>query len=434
MSERIMIGTATVTGKDNLPYKVKIYLGNIVEMPDGSQQQLPESLYNEVLRKWEDKNAKKEETDEQVKYTADVPINSVPEEPEPENTPDVQCKTESEIASEQVVNIPDEPATEFHIQYLDPKTGTLSYTRPTYSEPAVQGISASPAEPVPENEDIEKTESTATEKLPEEKITKTEEEPRILSTKKSDDASSKPSRLFTSEDVATKKLKKKIKILTGAVVILFCAIVGIVFTAWYFNLLPMDLSMVFGNSIDKNTNDITEQISILQVNQEIPQGTVITEAMLSECLIPQQEYKQLNMTTYIASDGSTKADTLILASDINSVIGKFAAYDIPQGSYISVQDVSNQKVIAEKNYMEVEVDGQTVSVPVDGTTILNDTRVKIVALIDSDTQDGTIAIALGEFVLEDRTLKDIFDSAGQSILDKLASQTGNSSATQEPEE
>lgn len=191
---------------------------------------------------------------------------------------------------------------------------------------------------------------------------------------------------------------------------------------------PLGMNLIGGGNNPDSQVEATTDVTVLKAVKDIHNGDIITEDMLGEIVLSATEYNNLNNTTIVAANGSTSNSALVTAENIRRVTGKYATRDIKAGEYITISDFSNQKIIAEKTFIEVEIDGETVSIPIDNI-IGGDTSVKIVAIITSDNAEGSTAISLAEFMLKDRTLEDIFNSSGRSILQQLAqAQAGTNSA------
>lgn len=362
MSERILIGTGQATNQKGDIIDIKIYLGNVVELPDGSQTSLSDEQYAKVLERWNREQVKIEEVPVVKEDNIQDEKQLILETPGPDIHPE-------EKSSSRPINI----------QYFNEKSGTLSDTPPEKDDCNTEKAS-----------DIE---------------IKTDNNEEIISQK------------------SEKTDKKLINIFIAGFIILLLAGGYLVFKIIYPSLDNYALNGIA--STNPSPTVISEKI-IVKVTQDISQGDIFTGDMITDFKISEDEFDQMNAATYISADGKTTNSTLITAEKREDIIGKFATRNIPKGTYLTLQDYSSQKVIAEKTFVEVEVDGQTISVPVDATSLTGNTRVKIVALITTDNQDDTIAIALSEFILEDRTLSDIFDSAGQSILAQLAGQSSDS--------
>ncbi len=371
MSDRILIGTGQATNQKGEIIEIKIYLGNVVELPDGSQTSLSEEQYAMVLERW---------TREQVK------IEGAPKE-ENLKEPDDPLKGKKSVAEADIDNKSEEEnntSRPINIQYFDQKSGTLSETPPVIEDP--------PVEKEHSQEEIKHDEENINLEKPPKKTDK-----KLIN-------------LF----------------LTGFIFLLVVAgflLVKVIYPS-------LDGQVSAGTpTIEPSPVETTEQI-ILRATKDISQGDVFTEEMIVSYKISDEEFNQMNAATYISTDGTTTNSSLLTEDKSEDILGKFATRNIPEGTYLTHQDYSSQKVIAEKTFIEVEVDGQTVSVPVDGSALTGNTRVKIVALVTTDNQEETIAIALSEFILEDRSLTDIFDSAGQSILEQLAGQSSNDTTTE----
>ena len=356
MSYKILIGRAKAKNDKEEVVELKIYLGNIVELPDGTQTSLREDTYKKILEQWE------------TEHISIIP--PTPQTPEPVEETGVSIPSNESFDSEK----------------------TEDNTAITV-ESSNDDVDAMLAEIREEEEELSL-----------DHFSRTEKEEKDID--------------FEESRVLDKKSNRKFFVINLIVMILIIAATFIA-TPYISAYLENQSSDISSTHPLPTPEDITN-VCIIRVTQDIPQGEIITEEMITEHVIDIDEYTQLNNAVYVNADGSTSKGSLITSDKIEIVIGKFATRNISEGTYITSQDFSQQKIIAEKTFVEVEIDGQTVSVPVDKDFLTGDTRVKIVALITTDNNEETLAIALSEFVLEDRTLQDIFDSAGQSILDKLS--------------
>ena len=355
MSEKILIGKAKAKNDKDEVIELKIYLGNIVELPDRTLTSLREDTYKKILQQWE------------TEHITIIP----PESPKMENL--------------------DEPK-EITNDLEDPKNDTTEVSKDTVEISAPEVSLAATEEPQVEQHDPDNLG-----KINNEKLEHTEAKPK------------------------ESKKSKTIHIIINVVIILLTIVATYIATPYISDYVERNNSEIISTQ-PSPTPGTTDEISIVRSVIDISQGEVITEEMLTAYKISAEEYEQMNNAVYVGADGSTANGSLVLSDNMDNVVGKFATRNISKGTYITTQDYSTQKIIAEKTFIEVEIDGQTVSVPVDSDYLTGDTRVKIVALITSETNNETIAVALSELILEDRTLQDIFDSAGQSILDKLSAQ------------
>lgn len=95
-------------------------------------------------------------------------------------------------------------------------------------------------------------------------------------------------------------------------------------------------------------------------------------------------------------------------------------------------------MIADKTYVEATVNGEDGTYEVDADVLPGNTDIKIVAVITTDGAEP-VQILLSEMTLQDRSLESIFNSAGQDILEQLASEAQEDgeedrTVTEEPQE
>lgn len=175
---------------------------------------------------------------------------------------------------------------------------------------------------------------------------------------------------------------------------------------------------------DPNGTSLTEnERVIIKVTKDLKSGDVIKEEDIKGIIVSLDKYKLLSAATYISEDGTEKNVEVIPWGDRASVINKFANQDLTAGSYLTNLNVTSQKVVKDKYFVEVEYEGKTkvVQVNADGTGNTG-TRVELVAII---TKDGgePYSTTLAEMYLKDRELENLFDHAGVDILESLTSDT-----------
>ena len=110
---------------------------------------------------------------------------------------------------------------------------------------------------------------------------------------------------------------------------------------------------------------------------------------------------------------------MILWEDRSDVIGKYAARELSAGSILYDASVTTEHVVADKTYVDVEVDGEKKTYESKTDVMPGNTKIQIIALIQTDGSEPS-QVLLSEMTLQDRSLESIFDSAGQDILEMLS--------------
>lgn len=176
---------------------------------------------------------------------------------------------------------------------------------------------------------------------------------------------------------------------------------------------------VFTGLIPLGKEKKNNYIEVIRLNKDISRGEQITSADLDKSYISMEEYNRIASTVFIDESGEIHSSITVLYSNADRVAGKYATRNLQQDSYITNLDFTSQRVLEERTEIEIEIEGKLVSIPVEN--ILNgDTKIKIIALINSEQLPRQIALPLSEFVLADRSVQDILSGNGQSILEAIA--------------
>ena len=119
MSEKILIGKAKAKNDKEEIIELKIYLGNVVELPDGTLTSLREDTYKKILQQWESE------------HISIVP----PDSPKMENSETPEDTTsEMEAITEAIPDIEEpsaEMAVEENVQVSEVSTGEKDVTTTT---------------------------------------------------------------------------------------------------------------------------------------------------------------------------------------------------------------------------------------------------------------------------------------------------------------
>ena len=159
---------------------------------------------------------------------------------------------------------------------------------------------------------------------------------------------------------------------------------------------------------------------VVKVKVKIAQNEKIVEEDLEGTILSYEQYEKYNaLSTYIDKEGNRKTQTLILWEDRSDVIGKYAARELSAGSILYDASVTTEHVVADKTYVDVEVDGEKKTYESKTDVMPGNTKIQIIALIQTDGSEPS-QVLLSEMTLQDRSLESIFDSAGQDILEMLS--------------
>ena len=105
MSEKILIGKAKAKNDKEEIIELKIYLGNVVELPDGTLTSLREDTYKKILQQWESEHISIVPPDSPKMENSETPEDTTSEmEAITEAIPDID-EPSSEMAAEKNVQI-----------------------------------------------------------------------------------------------------------------------------------------------------------------------------------------------------------------------------------------------------------------------------------------------------------------------------------------
>lgn len=214
-------------------------------------------------------------------------------------------------------------------------------------------------------------------------------------------------------------LKRKTRALTGVIALLVILILG----GGYYVYSNNGFTPVAGNNNQAEqpdeSADVKDEYVVAKLAKDVPMSQAITADDVTGVIVSSEQYNKYNSQTYIASDGSSKYMNLILYDDVNDVIGKYAAADLKEGDLLYDTNVSNQHVVAEKTYVDATINGEDGTYEVDADSLKGNTDIKIVAVITTDGGEP-VQVLLSRMTLQDRSLENIFNAAGQDILEQLA--------------
>lgn len=204
-------------------------------------------------------------------------------------------------------------------------------------------------------------------------------------------------------------------------------------TAGYF-LMTRNSGPIYGSTGGQQgtTSQATSGHVVIKLVNDVAANDQITEDDLEGVILNDEQYAKYNqVSTYIDSKGETQAETLLLWENKDSVIGQYATRDLTKDSLLYDTSITKEHVIADKTYVDVDVDGETKTYETNTDVMPGSTKIQIVAIVQTDGAEPQ-QVLLSEMTLQDRSLQSIFDSAGQDVLEKLSG--GDSEDSQEDSE
>lgn len=193
----------------------------------------------------------------------------------------------------------------------------------------------------------------------------------------------------------------------------FVGLMGCVILALgLYNIIPINPS----GSADKH---------VIQLTRDVKAGDPLSMDDFKEAVIPNSQFISGGGSSYIDDSGRISTEYMVLWSNRTSVAGKYASADLSAGECLTNADYS--MVSDGSDVIELSVDGKTVRVPA-FTANRGTSEMKLFAIVTSTDPNGketTVAVPLGFAEFQGRTIKDVMDSSGNTVLDQLiAQQTG----------
>jgi hypothetical protein len=244
------------------------------------------------------------------------------------------------------------------------------------------------------------------------------------------------------------KKKKRFNIIPILLIILLLAVAGGVICMFYYsNWNKNAKETIYGQTGEaaesaEAVSDAPEDekfVAIKVVRQiEADNSDTIKEEDLEGTILTAEQYENLsNRGTYIDGSGQEVAQTLIPWEDREKVIGQYATATITAGSVLYDTSITTKHIIADKTYVEAEVNGENATYEVSSDSLAGSTQIQIVALVSTDGQPP-VQVLLSEMTLADRSLESLLNSAGQDILQMITTNDGEESEdgeeTEEAEE
>lgn len=207
---------------------------------------------------------------------------------------------------------------------------------------------------------------------------------------------------------AEQKMKRKRRIKIALGIIFGLALIGvIIFLLWQYK--PELLGFA------------PNSYKVAVANVDIAAGDTIDSNEISYIELSREEYAAQCVDTYMAENGAMKTDKPIFYINANNhIVGKFAAEDIAQGSIIKESMVTTQKFAGQ-----IDVNGETQDVQLTQSQLGGETNITIIARVEQE--DGTTQdVVLSTMKLQGRSLVDLLNGVGESILDESNSASAES--------
>lgn len=446
MAQRKIIGYV-ITAWQNQNVAVDLYEGNRVIMPDGSAGKVPDDVYKDLASKYEAAGGNIESA---YAYNSKHGISV----PEASAKPDMEFVADgaAEKASREQAQRAEAEKKQKEESERKKREEESKKQKVLEEQKRQEAEKQRKEQERKRQEEKQRQEQAAREKAEQEKKRREEEQKereekqrildeqakeqlRIQQEKERKEKEERERAARASAKPAEPAKKSKAPVIIGIVllIIVIMAIAGFAFV--YLNGSKNDSSQNSAESqtATEETVESTEE-SVSSSNAEetpateyvvaalatdVPMSQMISETDLKGVILTAEQYEEYTSKTYISSDGSIQYVSLIMWDDKDSIIGMYAAQDMSENDLVYDTSLTSQHVIADKTYVEVEVDGQTGIVETEGTDLPGSTDIKIVAVITTEGSEP-VQVLLSEMTLQDRSLESIFNSAGQDILDQLA--------------
>ena len=161
---------------------------------------------------------------------------------------------------------------------------------------------------------------------------------------------------------------------------------------------------------------------VIQLADDVKAGDPLTMDDFREAVIPNSQFQSASRETYIDADGNASTAYMVLWSNRTNAAGKYASTDLSAGDYLTSADYSMVK--SGSDLVELSVNGSKVRIP---AVLLNKgtSEMQLFAIVTSKDSDGTettVAVPLGSAEFQGKTLRDVVDSGGKTVLDQLIAQ------------
>lgn len=166
---------------------------------------------------------------------------------------------------------------------------------------------------------------------------------------------------------------------------------------------------------------VTGQYNIAVVNADIPKGDTIEDSEISFITISAEEYESLCGSHIVNDDGSVVQDKPVFFVDrAHDIVNKFATKDLAKGDVLMLSSVSAQQTSEDMYVVETEDEnGNRQTQTIDGAALESDAKIEYYARVTTSSGD-TYEIPLSSILLRNKTVEDILNEQGVSILSESA--------------
>ena len=169
-------------------------------------------------------------------------------------------------------------------------------------------------------------------------------------------------------------------------------------------------------SRSRETGPGETSFSRITASRSISRGEPIVPSCLESRTLDVSEYLHISGETYVVPGGGTADRILIPSRSAGKITGMYAGRDIPEGDLITLRDLSFSKPAAGAFLVELEVDGEKVSIPLDFDAFEGgDSRVDVIAVFSNPGKEGSRAALLSSFTFADSRLRSIRSSLGEEL-------------------
>lgn len=447
MAQKKIIGYV-ITAWQGKNVAVDLYEGNRVTMPDGSVGKVPDDVYKDLSAKYESSGGVIESAySYNKKHGVSIPETSA----KPDTEPAVDDAAEKSRKEQEEKALKEKERQRQETERKQKEDAERKQREAAAKKKALEEQQRK------EREEKDRQEKAAREKVQqeqkrreEEKYRAQEEKKRILEEQaqaqlrevkeKEQREKADLERERTQAAAPAKELPKKnskAPAIIAVVILMLVITAGAVFAFMYFHQgiesqtetqaktetqdskeAEAESTEATGSTVQTAEGSATEYV-VTRLKNDVAMSQMISDTDIEGVILTAEQYDEYTSKTYVDADGNVQYVSLIPWDDKDSIIGMYAAQDMSAGDLIYDTTLTSQHVIADKTYVEVEVDGETGIVETEGTTLPGSTDIKIVAVITTEGGEP-VQVLLSEMTLQDRSLESIFNSAGQDILDQLA--------------
>lgn len=166
---------------------------------------------------------------------------------------------------------------------------------------------------------------------------------------------------------------------------------------------------------------VTGQYNIAVVNTDILKGDTIEDSEISFITISAEEYESLCGSHIVNDNGSIVQDKPVFFVDrAHDIVNKFATKDLTKGDVLMLSSVSAQQTSEDMYVVETEDEnGNRQTQTIDGAALESDAKIEYYARVTTSSGDK-YEIPLSSILLRNKTVEDILNEQGVSILSESA--------------